>query len=346
MKVKIDPFIVALLTTVAVATVVPCRGSFATVMSWVTDAAIALLFFLHGAKLSREAVLAGLGAWRIHTLVFISTFVMFPIMGLLLQVLGRGWLNPLISGGILYLCLLPSTVQSSIAFTSIAKGNVPAAVCSASSSNLLGIFVTPFLVSLLLGTKGVQLSFSSVQAIALQLLAPFILGHLSRPLTAKLLVRWSAVVNRVDRGSILLVVYTAFSAAVIQGLWQKFSPSDLALTVALNGVILAIALFTTTWSARRPAFFAPRRGGRRLLRLQEEPRLGRSDGWRSISAGHPWPHDPSLDAVPSDAAHGLRLSCSALRRPLRPGGGSAFGRRGSRGWAAGGLTRRRSGRRR
>ena len=254
MKFKIDPFIVALLTTVAAATLLPCHGSFAMVMGWVTDAAIALLFFLHGAKLSREAVLAGLGAWRIHGLVFAATFILFPVMGLLLQVLGRGWLNPLISSGILYLCLLPSTVQSSIAFTSIGKGNVPAAVCSASASNLIGIFVTPFLVSLLLGGKGVGLSWSSVEAIALQLLAPFILGHLSRPFTAGLIARWSSVVNKVDRGSILLVVYTAFSAAVIQGLWHKFSPSDLALTVVLNAVILALALVITTWSARRLHF--------------------------------------------------------------------------------------------
>jgi sodium/bile acid cotransporter 7 len=93
MKFKIDPFIVALLTTVAVASLLPCRGSFAVIMGWVTDAAIALLFFLHGAKLSHEAVIAGLGAWRIHGLVFAATFILFPVIGILLQLLGRGWLN-------------------------------------------------------------------------------------------------------------------------------------------------------------------------------------------------------------------------------------------------------------
>ena len=140
---KTDPFILALVATVALASVLPCSGEFARVMAWITDAGIALLFFLHGAKLSRQAILAGLGAWRIHLLVLAATFILFPIMGLALRAVSHSWLNPVIADGILFLCLLPSTVQSSIAFTSIAHGNVPAAVCSATVSNVAGIFITP-----------------------------------------------------------------------------------------------------------------------------------------------------------------------------------------------------------
>ena len=236
----------------ALASVLPCAGEFARIMAWVTDAAIALLFFLHGAKLSREAILAGLGAWRIHTLVLASTFVLFPVMGLLLRAVSHNWLNPVIADGILFLCLLPSTVQSSIAFTSIAHGNVPAAVCSASASNLLGIFITPLLTGLFLlrGMHG-GISLDSVEAIALQLLLPFILGHLSRPFTRGFLERHKTIVGRVDRSAILLVVYTAFSAAVIEGLWHRYSAMDLGWTLSLGALILALALLTTTWISRR-----------------------------------------------------------------------------------------------
>ena len=251
-KLRIDPFIVALLATVALASVLPCAGTFARVMNAATSAGIALLFFLHGARLSRQAILAGIGAWRIHAMALAATFVMFPAMGLALRAIGHGWLSPTIADGILFLCLLPSTVQSSIAFTSIAHGNVPAAVCSASASNLIGIFVTPVLTGLVLmgGPRG-GFSPAALEAIVLQLLAPFVAGHLSRPITAAFLTRHKTVIGRTDRSAILLVVYTAFSAAVREGLWQRYSWGDLALTFALDGVILALALAVTTLASRR-----------------------------------------------------------------------------------------------
>ncbi len=252
MRAKIDPFILALLASVVLASVLPCHGEGARIMGIITDAAIALLFFLHGAKLSREAILGGLSAWRIHALALGTTFILFPAVGLGLRAVSHGWLNPVIANGILFLCFLPSTVQSSIAFTSIARGNVPAAVCSASASNLLGIFLTPLLTGIFLmrGQHG-AISLHAVEAIALQLLLPFILGHLSRPLTAAFVHRHKTLVGRVDRSAILLVVYTAFSAAVIEGLWQRYSWSDLAITLVLDAAILVLALAFTTFAARR-----------------------------------------------------------------------------------------------
>src|SRR6201996_7929596 len=138
----LDPFLLLLLTTVAAASILPCRGQGAVIFGWITNAAITLLFFLHGAKLSREAILAGVGHWRLHLLVAASTFVLFPVLGLVIRAAGHGWIDPGMTAGVLFLCLLPSTVQSSIAFTSIGKGNVPAAVCSATLSNVAGIFIT------------------------------------------------------------------------------------------------------------------------------------------------------------------------------------------------------------
>jgi sodium/bile acid cotransporter 7 len=260
---SIDWFIVGLITAVILATFLPCRGEGAVVFGFVTNAAIALLFFLHGAKLSRQAIFDGIGNWRLHMTVLASSFVMFPLVGLALRAGLGHWISAPMLDGLLFLCLLPSTVQSSIAFTSIAHGNVPAAVCSASASNVLGMFVTPVLVGFLLigeldrngGTGGISLD--AVGGILLQLLAPFILGHLSRPLTEKWLGRHKFVVNLVDRGSILLVVYTAFSAAVVEGLWHRLSAGDLIVITLLDAAVLFFALTATTFGARRLGFNRP-----------------------------------------------------------------------------------------
>src|SRR5580698_3946385 len=232
-----DKFTLALVCTVAFATLVPCRGSAAIVFNGLTDAAIALLFFLHGAKLSREAIVAGASNWKLHTAVFCSTFVLFPILGVALRPVLGEFVSPWLYLGVLFLCTLPSTVQSSIAFTSIAKGNVPAAVCSASASSLLGIFITPALVSLVVtnqAASGGASPWHTVGNIVLQLLVPFVAGQLLRPLIGKWIERNRGVLKFVDQGSILLVVYGAFSEAVNEGLWRHTSLGALGGLVVIN----------------------------------------------------------------------------------------------------------------
>ncbi len=252
-----DPFIVGLVLTVTLASLLPCRGRAADAFGLLTNLAIGLLFFLHGAKLSRQAIMDGIGSWRLHLTVLLSTFLLFPLLGLAIRALGRGWISTPLLDGVLFLCLLPSTVQSSIAFTSIARGNVPAAVCSASASNLLGIFLSPVLAGFLLGasTEGAHgMNAGAVEQITLQLLLPFVAGHLARPLLLSLLTRQHQIVDLVDRGSILLVVYTAFSAAVVEGLWRKLSIGDLAIVLALDAIVLGLVLTATTLGARRLGF--------------------------------------------------------------------------------------------
>ncbi|KAF1051766.1 MAG: hypothetical protein GAK43_02257 [Stenotrophomonas maltophilia] len=251
-----DNFTLALVATVTLASLLPCSGPVAVAFDWITNLAIGLLFFLHGAKLSREAIVAGATHWRLHLLVFTCTFILFPIFGLLLKPILSPLVTPDLYMGILYLCALPATVQSSIAFTSLARGNVPAAVCSASASSLIGIFLTPLLVQLLLGVHG-NTGVSTLDAIGkitLQLLVPFVAGQVLRRWIGDWVDRHKPVLRYVDQGSILLVVYTAFSAAVIQGLWHQIPVPALAGLVVACCVLLAIALIATTQLARRLGF--------------------------------------------------------------------------------------------
>lgn len=253
LKGALDPYIVSLFATVLVASLLPARGGFATFAGGLADAAIVLLFFLHGAKLSREAILAGAGHWRLHLAVLATTFALFPLLGVGIAAIPG--LPAIVATGMLFLTLLPSTVQSSIAFTSIARGNVAAAVCSASFSNLLGIFLTPLLVAALMGGAGAGFSWNAIDKIVLQLLVPFVAGHLLRPWVGRFVAKHKALVGYVDRGSILLVVYTAFSAAVVEGLWHRIEPRVLAEMLGLCAVLLALVL-GTTWTAGRLLRFA------------------------------------------------------------------------------------------
>lgn len=239
-----DRFTLMLIFTVALASLLPAQGQGVEIFSGITNLAVALLFFLHGARLSRDAIVAGVTHWRLHLTIFSATFVMFPLLGLALRPL----LEPLVTTelylGVLFLCCLPATVQSAIAFTSMARGNVPAAVCSASASSLLGIFVTPLLVGLVLASaaSSAPISFDAVGKIMLQLLLPFVLGQVLRPWLGAWVHRRKALLKWVDQGSILLVVYTAFSEAVNEGLWHTTPiPALLALLLAC-ALLLALAL--------------------------------------------------------------------------------------------------------
>lgn len=247
-RLNIDPFLLLLVSAVGLASLLPPRGAFVGIAGGIADAGIALLFFLHGARLSREAILEGARAWKLHAAVASLTFVMFPLIGLALSAIPG--LDPALATGLLFLTLLPSTVQSSIAFTAVAGGNVAAAVCSASFSNLAGIFVTPLLTALLITGRQGGFSSDPVVTIAVQLLLPFLAGHFLRPWIGAFVMRHRKVLGMVDRGSILLVVYTAFGAAVVEGLWRQVSAGELALIAGLSLAILALVLLAAALLGR------------------------------------------------------------------------------------------------
>ncbi|HEY1125852.1 MAG TPA: bile acid:sodium symporter family protein [Sphingobium sp.] len=262
---SVDPFLVLLIAMVALASLLPARGEAAIWVEWAADFGIALLFFLHGARLSRAAIAQSIGNWRLHGLVFASTYVLFPIAGLAVMWLAGPWINPLLLTGLLFLTLLPSTVQSSIAFTAVAGGNVAAAVTSASLSNLIGIVLTPLLVGLFMkaGGGGGLSGWASIESIVLQLLVPFAGGHLLRPLIGPWVERNRKILQPVDRGSILLVVYSAFSAAVVNGIWSRVDAVDLVELLVLSSAILAFIMGATMLAAR--VFNLPREDGIVLL---------------------------------------------------------------------------------
>ncbi|MFH8407436.1 bile acid:sodium symporter family protein [Streptomyces sp. NPDC018019] len=250
----VDGFILALVGTVGLAALLPARGTAAAVADDASTAAVALLFFLYGARLSTREALAGMRSWRLHLAVLACTFVIFPLLGLAARGLVPYVLTQPLYTGLLFLCLVPSTVQSSIAFTSMARGNVAAAICAGSFSSLVGIVLTPLLAALVLGGDGGGFSAHSLMSIVLQLLVPFLAGQLLRRWIGGFLTRHKKILGFVDRGSILFVVYSAFSAGVVAGIWHQVSPWRLLSLLGVEAVLLALMLTITSYGSKKAGF--------------------------------------------------------------------------------------------
>ena len=249
-----DPFLLVLVATLLLATFVPARGVIAVAVGWLSIVTIVLLFFFHGAKLAREQVIAGLTHWRLHLTILGCTFLFFPLLGAIGVRIWPGLMPHDLWTGMLFLCALPSTVQSAIAFVSMARGNVPAAIASASASQILGIIVTPVLMGLMAGAHGGGINVEGIGKIAAQILLPFIVGHLLRPWIGAWVGRHKALIGVTDRSTIVVAVYGAFSAAVLEGLWHRLPPATLVVLAGVNAILLGVAL-GFTWGVGRTLGF-------------------------------------------------------------------------------------------
>lgn len=241
-RLGIDTYMLLLLATVAAGVILPVHGTGAESLRHVTYWAVSLLFFLYGAKLDPGAVRAGLLNWRLQGLTFGATYVLFPLLGLLLVTVFGGVLGTTVATGVLFLAVLPSTIQSSVAFTSIAGGNVPAAICAASVSNLVGVALTPALVALFLHQGGGGVSLDAISKVGMQILLPFVIGQILRPWLGGFVNQHKTVTMFVDRGSIVLIVYAAFSASTVSGLWAAVPLSTLVTVFAVVWLFLALAM--------------------------------------------------------------------------------------------------------
>ncbi|GGO43986.1 bile acid:sodium symporter [Streptomyces daqingensis] len=248
-----DPYIALLLGTVLLAVLLPASGGAATALGWGTKAAVGLIFFLYGARLSTREALQGVRHWRLHLTVAACTFAVFPLLGLATHGLVPYVLTPELQAGLLFLCLVPSTVQSSIAFTSVSRGNVPAAICAGTYSSLIGMAATPLLAAWLIGGHA-AIGADALVGIVCQLLAPFLAGQLLRRWIGGFLTRRRRVLGAVDRGSVLLVVYTAFSQGVVEGIWGQITPLRMTALVGVEAALLALMLALTWYGSGRLGF--------------------------------------------------------------------------------------------
>ena len=309
---RIDRFLAAILLTVAFAAVMPARGETAAAVGWLADAAIVLLFFMHGAKLSPQEALVGARHWRLHVMIFLSTFALFPLLGISARFLAPGFLPGPLWAGVILLTALPSTVQASIVFTSVAGGNVPAAMCSATASSLLGVFLTPLIAGFLLASHGLDISARSVVGIVVQLLLPFVVGQLLRPWIGAYLTRHPRALKSVDYGSVLILVYAAFSHGVVDGIWHQIGAGDLFKVALVDIALLATVMAILMFGSRQLGF--SRADEIAIVFCGSKKSLVNGVPIASLLfAGHVGLDCHPVDAVPSDPTHGLRIARTTLR---------------------------------
>jgi len=249
-RLGIDAYMLMLLATVGSGILLPAQGLTAGVLGHVTFWAVSLLFFLYGVKLDPGSVRSGMLHWRLQGLTFGATYMMFPLLGLLFSIIFGPLLGPSVTLGLLFLAVLPSTVQSSIAFTAISGGNVPAAICAASVSNLVGVLLTPALVALLLHTGDGTVSFDAVGKIGVQIFLPFVIGQLLRPWLSHYVQKHKTLTLVVDRGSIILIIYSAFSASTMSGLWSSIPIQTLIALFAVVWLFLTVCMCAMVMAGR------------------------------------------------------------------------------------------------
>lgn len=247
-------FLIGMVAAVIVASLFPDFGASGGAMhaEFVINAGVALVFFLHGIGLPLESLHRGLFAWRVHALVQALTYIAFPLLWILFNALLQDVLAPDLLLGFCYLAALPSTISSSVAMTALGRGDVPVAIFNATLSSLLGIVLTPLLISLLGNVDAHGLSLGSTMLkIAELLLLPIIAGQLLRPLIGAWFARIKHYVSNVDRCVILLLVYAAFCNSVKSGLWQQHGAGLIIVTLLGAAFFLGVILVLSTFLARR-----------------------------------------------------------------------------------------------
>lgn len=241
-----DPLVRLLLVAIVLASVLPVTGEGRAIARLVSDSAIFLLFLLNGLRLPRAEVRAGIGNLRFLLPLMGWCFIGMGAAGWVLAKLGAGVLPEQVALGLLFLGILPSTVQSATAYSSLAGGNVAASVVAAAVINVAGVFVTAPLLALLAGTAAVEIDLGALERIALILLLPFALGQLAQGLAGKWVKEHRPLATWMDRIAIAIAVYVAFSGAVEQGLWSLVGPAQWAVLLALVALFLIVG-FGGSW---------------------------------------------------------------------------------------------------
>jgi sodium/bile acid cotransporter 7 len=241
-----NAFIFGLLCSVGLAFLFPGPGARGGWMhpDVLNNVGIALILFVQGLAMAVERMKSGAGNWRLHLIIQSFTFLLFPLVGLAFHEITRIiWpAEPsALRDGFLYLCVLPSTVSTSVVLTSVARGNTSGAIFNAALSNILGVMFTPLLVRLLMQAGGQVSSFGPLLLkITLLTLLPFVVGMGIRPLVREWVDAHRSWLNILSNGVILLIVYTAFCDSVEGRVWEHYG---IALTVKV--FVGVIALFTT-----------------------------------------------------------------------------------------------------
>ncbi|MCX7864917.1 MAG: bile acid:sodium symporter, partial [Novosphingobium sp.] len=224
----------------------------------------------------RRDVLQGFANLRLLGPLALFVFGIMSLVGWILWHATLEWLPELVALGFLYLGVLPSTVQSATVYTSIAGGNVASSVVAAALLNLLGVFISAPLFAALAGTSSAGFDLSTFGKVAGMMLLPFLIGQAAQGLAGSWVRENRRPLSHLERLTIGLAVYVAFSGAVAEGIWNSIAISEWAGLVLGCGLLL-LAGYGGSWLLAR------------LLRLDRGDRIAMifAGAQKSIALGAP-----------------------------------------------------------
>ena len=209
-------FVLGVLAAVGIGLWQPTVAAVLTAHAGITRGITAVLFVIVGLTLPSERIGEGLRQTKLHLLVQTTVFVISPLYfavtaGLLAPVLGQGF-----TIGVYALAVLPTTVSSCIVFTQATGGNTVGTIFNSVVANVVGVFLAPLLLSLLLRTGGQALPRDEITRIALSvaltMLLPVVLGQVVRRLIRPLVVRNTRRLGVVSNLLILYIVASSVAA--------------------------------------------------------------------------------------------------------------------------------------
>lgn len=243
-RVKFDNFVLAILVMILLGKFFPQAGIYRgpVDLDKLSDVGVFLIFFFYGLKLSPDKLRSDLGNIKLHAVVQIATFILFP---LIVMVAMHFFLTPATYQlwlGAFFMAALPSTVSSSVVMVSIAKGNVPAAIFNASLSSLVGVFITPLWMGFVLASGRMQMGDMSGVIVKLicQVLFPVAAGMLLNRRWGNWALSHAKSLKLFDQSIILSIVYMSFSESFSRNLFSELSYVN--FMALLLGVILLFYL--------------------------------------------------------------------------------------------------------
>lgn len=254
---KIDKFILAIIAVIIIAYLFPQWGSkeSGVPLDLIASIGISLIFFFYGLKLSPAQIKAGLKNWRLHLLVQLSTFLIFPLIVLAFYPFINTEHGQTIWLAFLFLAALPSTVSSSVVMVSIARGNIPAAIFNASISGLIGIVITPLWIGMFLQQTSIDFNLGEIYIkLVTEILLPVVVGLVLQRYWGNYARKYTRFLTLFDKSVILLIIFKSFSQSFENNVFSVVDVSDLLLIVVAVLLLFYAIYFLTRYISKLLGF--------------------------------------------------------------------------------------------
>ncbi|KAI9019273.1 putative sodium bile acid cotransporter [Phycomyces nitens] len=233
--------------------------------------AVILIFLISGLSLKTQTLAETVLRVRLHFLIQIISLAIIPffVFGLVLLLFKIQLpINSLLLVGVVIAASTPTTVSSNVVMTENAHGNGASALMNAALGNVLGIFISPLLVSVFQGpllraipggdkdqdgTKPIDFAQVLTQ-LGLTVLVPLIVGQIIQWIfpTQVAKIKAKCYLSEVSSIALLTMVWSVFSDTIYAGSFSSVHSTDMLIIVVLNAILYILFSILCLVLARLP----------------------------------------------------------------------------------------------